>query len=210
MNMYNKTQSNVDPVVDFELLRIEKLIEEREAYEEQFFKLEPPADEFEFAIKQYFQDIENLEVDYTLEDLEVDFINPFESEDALIQLRDEKLIEERQAYEEDFLSIADSSLVSNVLLDRQIASRMEEEFLELNEYDYDCRYEAEEFDIEDWQYEENMFWELHYLREGQFEKPSCSCMDLDYMPHDDGLCDYMDCYDYPEGPEENLFGIKFY
>ena len=53
MNMYNKFEANVENVVDIELLRIEKLIEERESYEAEFFSLEPPADNLDYAISHY-------------------------------------------------------------------------------------------------------------------------------------------------------------
>ena len=73
--------------------------------------------------------------------------------------------------------------------------------------DYDFDFE----DYEDMQYEEELSWDLHYLRESQFETQSqCGCPYDDYMPNDDGLCDYLDCYDYPEGPNENLSGIKYF
>ena len=42
MNMKNNIESNVDYVVDVELLRIESLIEERDAYEEEFLSIAPP------------------------------------------------------------------------------------------------------------------------------------------------------------------------
>ena len=208
MDMNNQFESNEDYVVDIELLHFEKLIEEREAYEEDFFSLEPPVDEFDYMISQYDLELEAQEINYALDDFEEDLVYPFEDEDFLIQLRDEKLIEERESYEKDYFEFAD--FPDNDIFDFQISSREGEEFIEVDEFDYDFEYEPEYEDYEYYQYEEDMYWNLFYLKKSQFAAPECGCADLDYMPHDDGLCDYMDCYDYPEGPDENLCGMKYY
>ena len=217
MYMYNKLNLKEDFVVDMELLRIEKLIEQREAYEERFFSLEPNVDEFEHIISQYNQELENQENAPITEYFEDDLSNPFEFEDRQNQLRDEKLIKEREEYESSDFLVIDDYFASNDIYDFQIAKRQEEEFLEINEYDYDFEYEPEDYedygdynDYEYYQYEEEMFWTLHYLKQSQFEAPKCNCVYMDYMPNDDGLCDYLDCYDYPEGPDENLSGIKYF
>ena len=202
MDMYNEFKLKEDYVVDIELLRFERLIEEREAYEKEFFSLEPPTDDFEYMISQYLQETEKQEINFIAPDFEEDLFNPFELEDLLNQLRDEKLIEEREKYEENYFSICDENLILNDSYELQIAAREEEYRLEQNELNPD-------FDYEDYLYEEEMFYHLLYLKESQFAKPSCRCVDLDYIPNDDGLCDYLDCYDYPEGPDENLCGIKY-
>lgn len=206
MNKDNNIKLNEDYVVDIELLRIESLIEKREEYEEKFFSVEPPFDEFDYIISQYNMELESQEINYIPEDFKEDLENPFELEDRMNQLRDEMLIEEREKYENDPLPIVLDEFALNDFYDFQIEAMEEEEFLKENVYD---DYEPD-FDSEYWQYEEDMFWKLHYLRQTQFEQPKCGCAYMDYMPHDDGLCDYLDCYDYPEGPEENLNGIKFY
>ena len=210
MNM-NNNNLNEDFAVDIELLRIKKLIEEREAYEKEFLSLEPSTAEFDYMISQYCLELEKLETDYAMNDYEEYLSDSFEYDDLQNQLRDIILINEREEYEAIFFSTIDEDLVINDIYECQIAAMEEEGFLELNGYDYDFEYEPEDYDdyIHD-QYEEEMFWNLHYLRQSQFEKPKCSCAYMDYMPNDDGFCDYLDCYDYPEGPEENLNGIKFY
>ena len=52
MDMYNEFKLKEDYVVDIELLRFERLIEERDAYEEEFFSLEPPTDDFDYMIEE--------------------------------------------------------------------------------------------------------------------------------------------------------------
>lgn len=210
MDMYNKFESNVENVVDIELLRIEKLIEEMEIYEAEFFSLEPPADNLDYAISQYCMEIECHTV---LNDLEDDLDYSFEFEDYMNQLRDESLIKEREAYEKAYFSTIDENVELNNIFEHQIASREEVEFIEINGYDYDFKYEPEyDPDFVFDQYEDDMFYKLYYLKqESQMaSQESCSCAYMDYMPNDNGLCDNLDCYDYPEGPEENLCGIKFY
>ena len=209
MNM-NNNNLNDDFAGDFELLRIEKLIEEREDYEKEFLSLEPSTAELDYQIFQYELELEDMETNLNSNDFEEDLSDPFELEDLHNLLRDMSLIREREEYEAIHFSTIEADLFREDIFDFQIAAR-EEESLEQDGYDCDFEYEPE--DYEDYvydPYEEEMFWDLHYLRQSQFEKPKCGCAYMDYMPHDDGLCDYLDCYDYPEGPEENLNGIKFY
>ena len=209
MNMKNNNL-NEDFAGDFELLRIEKLIEEREDYEKEFLSLEPSTAELDYQIFQYELELEDMETNLNSNDFEEDLSDPFELEDLHNLLRDMSLIREREEYEAIHFSTIEANLFREDIFDFQIAAR-EEESLEQDGYDCDFAYEPE--DYEDYvydQYEEDMFWNLHYLRESQFEKPKCGCAYMDYMPNDDGFCDYLDCYDYPEGPEENLNGIKFY
>ena len=208
MNM-NNNNLNEDFAGDFELLRIEKLIEERGAYEREFLSMEPYTAEFDYQIFQYELELEEMETNFNSNDFEEDLSDPFELEDLHNLLRDMSLIREREEYEAIHFSTIEADLFREDIFDFQIAAK--EESLEQDGYDCDFEYEPE--DYEDYvydQYEEDMFWNLHYLRESQFEKPKCGCAYMDYMPNDDGFCDYLDCYDYPEGPEENLNGIKFY
>ena len=198
--------------MDMESLRNEKLIEEREMYENDFISIEDimKSDELDYyAHSQYeeyiIREFES-ELDFHNDNLN-GFVYPFEDEDFLIQLRDEKLIEERESYEKNYFKFAD--FPDKDIFDFQISAR-EGEFIEMKEFDQDIEYGAEYEDYEYYQYEEDMYWNLFYLKKSQFAIPECGCTDLDYMPYDDGLCDYMDCYDYPEGPDENLCGMKYY
>ena len=191
MNSFNKIDLTFDLEEEIELLRIEALIEKREEYEEEFLSMES-FNSLDLLISKY----DKLEkVDY-----EINPINPFEDEDIQIQLRDEKLIEEREDYESYFFSNIESE--SN-LFELQIRS--------YEEYDIEDEILFEEkfgFDYDE--YEEEMFWKLHYLRENQFiRQPDCRCPYNDYMPNDDGFCDYLDCYNYPESPDENLYEVKY-
>ena len=81
-------------MIDFEMLRIEKLIEEREAYENEFFSMEPS---FE---------VENIELDIIQFNSEEELENPFEIDDFFDNLRDEQLIREREVYEIQFFKNA--------------------------------------------------------------------------------------------------------
>ena len=205
MNMNNENELNVDYIVDIELSRMEILIAEQENYENEFLSTEPLDEELEYQIEQYESLIENYELNYPLDYFEVKFDYSFEKEDSLMNLRDELLIEEHERCES--LESIDFDFIDDDIFEYQIESMEEDKFLEENFQDFD-------FDPDDYehiQYEEAMFWKLHYLRESQFEAPSsCGCPYDDYMPNDDGLCDYLDCYDYPEGPNENLSGIKYF
>ena len=210
MNRYNESNlshvETLDFIVDIELLRMEKLIEEREIYEEQFLSMETTFlnGEFDYMISQYEQETKKEEINYFEDDSE----NLFVYDDYLSQLHDEKLIVEREEYELKYLDDLIDYFALNDFYDCQIKAMEEGELFKRNGFDDDFNYVP---DYEYWEYEEKMFWHLHYLKESQFEEQTtCKCGYLDYMPHDDGLCDYLDCYDYPEGPEENLSGIKLY
>ena len=211
MKMNNNIKFNEENAVDFELLRIEKLIEEREAYEKAFLSLEPQSDEFEYRISQYEREIETKNLQCLRQDFEEILSDPFDFEDRQNLLRDAMLIKEHLEYEASYDIIVEDFFASNDIYDFQIEVMEKEGFFE-EPYDGHV-YEYGSEDYSDYvydPYEEEMFWHLHYLRESQLERPKCSCAYMDYMPHDDGMCDYMDCYDYPEGPEENLNGIRFY
>ena len=205
MNMYNETELNRNYVVDIELLRMEILIEQQENYEKELLSIEYPTEELDYLTCQYESLIENYEINCPTDDFEEEFDYLFEQEDSLMNIRDEVLINEYEKGE-SFEVIA-FDYIDEDFFEFQIESMEEERFLEENFQDFD-------FDPDDYehiQYEEAMFWKLHYLRESQFEAPSsCGCPYDDYMPNDDELCDYLDCYDYPEGPNENLSGINLY
>lgn len=229
MNMNNENELNMDYEADVELLRMEILIEEQENYENEFFSTEPLDDELEYQILEYKSQIENYElkcptdeeleyqvlqyeslienneINCPIDDFEEEFDYLFEQEDFLMDMRDEVLIKEHEKGE-SFKFIA-FDFIDEDPFEFQIESMEEDRYIEENFLDFD-------FDPDDYehiQYEEAMFWKLHYLRESQFEAPSsCGCPYDDYMPNDDGLCDYLDCYDYSEGPNENLSGIKYY
>ena len=205
MNMYNENELNRNYVVDIELLRMEILIEQQENYEKEFLSIESPTDELDYHILQYESLIENYEINCPTDDFEEEFNYLFEQEDSLMNMRDEVLIKEHEKGE-SFKFIA-FDFIDEDIFEFQIESMDEDRYLEENFQDFDF----DPDDYEHMQYEENMFWKLHYLRQSQFEAPSsCGCPYDDYMPNDDGLCDYLDCYDYPEGPNENLSGIKYY
>lgn len=205
MNMFNKNELNRNYVVDIELLRMEILIEQQENYEKEFLSIESPTDELDYHILQYESLIENYEINCPTDDFEEEFDYLFEQEDSLMNMRDEVLIKE-YGNEESFEFIG-LEFIDEDIFDYQIESFEQDNFLEETVPDYDFDPE----DYEDMQYEEEMSWEIHYLRESQFETQSqCGCPYDDYMPNDDGLCDYLDCYDYPEGPNENLSGIKYF
>lgn len=99
MNSFNKIDLTFDLEEEIELLRIEALIEKREEYEEEFLSMES-FNSLDLLISKY----DKLEK----ADYEINPINPFEDEDIQIQLRDEKLIEEREIYESNFFSNIES------------------------------------------------------------------------------------------------------
>ena len=207
MNMHNENEMNINYEVDVEVLRMEILIEQYESYEKEFFSMEPPADDFEHQISVYESQLESYEISCFSDDFEEEFDYLFDQEDYLMNLRDDALIEEHQICESNFLNSIKLDFINEDILELQIESRDGDEYIEEN-FQY-CDFDPDDYDH--MQYEENMFWKLHYLREAQFEDPSpCGCPYEDYMPNDDGLCDYLDCYDYPEGPNENLCGIKYF
>ena len=156
-------------MIDFEMLRIEKLIEEREAYENEFFSMEPS---FE---------VENIELDIIQFNSEEELENPFEIDDFFDNLRDEQLIREREVYEIQFFKNQNFEMIENDFLDKIIESYNEPE---IPEPDFD------------WEYDD--FSDPCPIEEPVFRKlRSCWC-DVDYMPHDDNYYGG-DCYFYPDG-----------
>lgn len=203
MNMNNEFELDADKGVDIELSYFESLIEEREAYESEFLSMEPPTEEIDYIIISPQHEIDDQIAVY-FDDSDEDFFNPFENEDRLMQLRDEKLIEEQEEYEANYPAFDDFDLIENdIIIIEPLGC---DELLEEEDFD-DCKCEFEDYEYDE--YEEEMFYHLLYLKESQFSSLNCGCVYLDYMPNDD-ICDYLDCYDYPEGPDENLDGIKYY
>ena len=195
-------------MIDMESLRNEMLIEERQNYENDFISISDimKSEELDYYTSPQFEVYFEKTPESEAPNLD-DFDYSFEFEDNLLQKRDEILIKEHEAYEKNNFEDIDLDLIVDDIFDYQIESFKEDSFLEEIVPDYDFDFE----DYEDMQYEEEMSWDLHYLSESQFETQSrCGCPYDDYMPNDDGLCDYLDCYDYPEGPNENLSGIKYF
>lgn len=195
-------------MIDMESLRNEKLIEERQNYENDFISISDimKSEELDYYTAPQFEVYFEKTPESEAPNLD-DFDYSFEVEDRFIQKRDEILIKEHEAYEKNNFEDIDFDLIFDDIFDHQIKAFEQDTFLEEIVPDYDFDFE----DYEDMQYEEDMSWDLHYLRESQFETQSqCGCPYDDYMPNDDGLCDYLDCYDYPEGPNENLSGIKYF
>ena len=195
-------------MIDMESLRNEMLIEERQNYENDFISIADimKSEELDYYTGPQFEVYFEKTLESEVPNLD-DFDYSFEFEDRLIQQRDEILIKEHESYEKNNFEDIDLDLIDEDIFDHQIESFKQDSFLEeiVPDYDFDPE------DYEDMQYEEELSWDLHYLSESQFETQSrCGCPYDDYMPNDDGLCDYLDCYDYPEGPNENLSGIKYF
>ena len=170
---------------DREMLRNEKLIEERMDYEKSFLSMEPNDSEFEFTVSNYCTGHVAIE-----EAFDFELAEPLD--DYLDQLRDEKLIDERISYEIECLKDFEGAEIKRDFVDYQIEAYLEPDFefdLEMDDYDLDFDYfEDSPFDC---------YWEEPNLR-----KPRCGC-DRDYMPHDD-YDDASECYFYPDG---SLLGI---
>ena len=173
----------VNNMRDIEMLRIEKLIEERETYENEFFSIEQNDLEFDFTISQYDDCQEIIVEPY---DYKEELIEPYE--DYLEKLRDEKLIKQRIAYEIEYSKNLDYKIIE-MNFDR-FSEILDEPY---DEPDYDLE---PDFDI----YQDD-FFDNSPVSEPIIKKPSCYREDMDYMPQDDF---YADCYYYPDG---DLLGI---
>lgn len=165
------------------MLRIEKLIEEREAYENEFFSIEQKDTEFDFIISQY-EDYQEIIVE--LYDYEEELIEPYE--DYFEKLRDEKLIKQRIAYEIEYSKNLDYKIIE--MNSDSLPEILDEPY---DEPDYDFE---PDFDICP-----NDFFDYCPVIEPIIKKPSCYWEDMDYMPQEDY---YADCYYYPDG---DLLGI---
>ena len=174
-------------MVDIEMLRIEKLIEEREAYEKAFFSMEPIVNDenlelindFEFTYEVIFEEFE----------FDEDLHEP--AEDYFEKLREEKLIKERIIYEIDYFKDLDYNIIEIDL------DKLTEPY---EEPDYDLGADFEMY-FDD-------FFDSLPIEEPTFTKLDYCWCDEDYLPHD--YYDNQECYDYPEGPKENLCGIIHY
>ncbi len=194
MKNYNNTQSEEVEflnIVDTENLRIERLIEEREDYENTFLSMQAifKSEELNYEISQFEYKPESFE-------------DSFEFEDYILQLRDERLIEEREEYENFYFAIFDEGIIEEDSLDLLIESydyNDYSDYLEIENYFEDYDYD-DEFD----------FFEDVYVEEPSFmEITWCGYDYQDYMPNDN-LYDRLDGCDYPSGPNENLGGVIYY
>ena len=164
-----------------ENLRIEILIKEREAYENMFFQMGDisKSNELDFRIIQYMSCHE--------------LFDPFALEEKLENSRIEILIKERETYEIQYFSNVSLDVVEKDFLDILIES-----------------YDENDHDAPDFNYFED-FMSVYQGYSGNepiiMDKPTCG-YDLDYIPNDD-IFDDGNCYDYPEGPKENLWGIIY-
>jgi hypothetical protein len=166
-------------MLDIEMLRIEKLIVEREAYENAFFSMEPNDIEFELTIPQFDDCQEFIVEPFNYED---ELIEPFE--DYLEKLREEKLISERIAYEMEY------------------SKKLNYKIIEGNSESLTEPYSKPDYHLLPYydMYPDD-FFDHCPVEEPTFRKPSCNWGDMDYMPNDDS---YEDCYYYPDG---DLLGI---
>lgn len=181
-HFYLNTNLGGKNMLDFNELRNEQLIKEREEYENDFISM---VDIIKSGELDYYAGFQYSE--YYLGDFDIEF----DMEDYFIQLRDEKLIREREAYELEYYSQIAEDPVEYDALDIQIESYE-------GDY-YECDFEYFEYDdYFDSYYEEHSYMEASY----------CGNHFLDYIPNDD-LFDNLDGCDYPEGPDENLLGFKF-
>lgn len=104
--------------------------------------------------------------------------------------RDEQLIKEREEYEKEFFSQIVDEMIKSDALDKLISDRL--------------HYIDNHFDFEPSQ-------EYRHLEElycQQFDSEYQNKDYQDYMPNNDDF-DNFDEYDYPEGPDENIDGIKY-
>ena len=202
LNIYNDYFNEIETFDDVEFMRMESLIEERDAYEKEFFSMEPPHDEPDFRFLELCLETAEPEVNF----IHVGLFYPFEMEDYFDDMRDERLINEREAYEAEFISsIPYGGFADNDLIEYQVESMEEYDFIDRNGYGYDSNYEQKFDDFDYGMPDHELYHEHHYT-----EPESCNCAYMDYMPNDYGFNDCLECHDYPEGPEENLCGIKLF
>lgn len=171
-------------MLDIEMLRIEKLIVEREAYEIAFFSMEQNDKEFEFTISQ-FDDYQEIIVEpFDYGEL---LIEP--AEEYLEKLREEKLISQRIAYEIEYSKNLDYKIIE--MDPNRLTEHYDEPDYDIQSYDFEP-----DFDM----YPDD-FFDHRPVEEPIYRKPSYNWGDMDYMPNDDY---YEDCYYYPDG---DLLGI---
>lgn len=170
----------VNSMIDVENVRNMLMIEERQAYENDFIAIEDilKSEEIDYTI--FHHEYENESVRYT-----------FDCEDYYLNLRDEKLIAERESYEASYLS--DS--VEKDTLDYIIESFDEFEY---NHFEFD-----EYIDYEPVEYCYDCY------NHNQLEAAYCANHIIGYPINDDPFEVIEDC-DYPEGPNENINGFIYF
>ena len=173
---------------DREILRNQQLIEERIEYENDFIYIEgiEKSDELDcYAHPQYEQ---YLDEKYIFEDeyyVDKKLDTEFDLEDACDLNRDEQLIEMYEAQIEAYYKEINHEIIEYDSLDAAI-----EDYNQPPEPDYyDC------FDAYDECWVEEIPMDASY----------CGGQLIGYVVNDSGFCDY----DYPEGPDENLQGLRF-
>lgn len=181
-NFESTISMEVNNMKDIEMLRIKKLIKERESYEIEFFSMKPNDEQFYFTISQFEDNLELIVEPYYYEE---ELIEPYE--DYIEKLRDERLIKERIAYEIEYSKNLDYKIIE-----------MKSDCSIENEELYDKPYYNFEPDFD--MYPDD-FFDYCPVAEPILKKPSCYWDDMDYMPQDDF---YTDCYYYPDG---DLLGI---
>ena len=65
-----------------------------------------------------------------------------------------------------------------------------------------------DFEMNHEDYFEDCYDDYYIIKEPELINAPLCGYDLDYMPNDD-IYDYLDCYDYPDSPNENLDGIIY-
>lgn len=171
---------------DIEELRNEKLIEEREIYENEFIRVEDimKSDEIDYYTCPKFE--EYFLEDFVYDDIVEEFDLEFDFEDYLENLRIEQLIEEREAYEMQYFSIQKETPQSD-LLDLLIES--------YERYDY----------CPDYNYVDDCFHD-YYFEEYNMDAAYCGGRLYGYIVDDNESFEELD---YPEGPDENIDGFRY-
>lgn len=172
---------------DRDILRNQQLIEEREIYENNFISIEDiiKSDEMDYYnCPQYENYISGT---FEIEDIPCDNFNvdlEFDLDDYLDQLRDEQLIEERQAYEIQYFSRIPEEAVQSDALD--ILTDSFEKIFCCPDYDD--------------------YYEDFYFEEYNMDAAYCGNRLFGYIVDDN---ESFEEFDYPEGPDENLCGFRY-
>ena len=175
---------------DMENLRNQQLIEERMEYENEFISIPDiiKSDEFDYLdFEEYCEDIN---------------MNDFEFEDYLNQIRDEQLIEEKEAEIEAYNFEIDDYYAEYNPLGAQIESLNDicphSDFLDFGTYEeYVKEYESMcEYD----------YFEDDYVEEINMDAAYCGNQLYGYVVDEK---DIIAGYDYPEGPNENIEGFRY-
>ena len=171
---------------DMEDLRNQQLIEEQEEYENSFISIEEiiKSDEMDFQIAEYRDFEEKFESEEYCMDLDFDF------ENYMDELRDEQMIEERLAYESSLYLEVEDYYADYDPLDAQI---------EAFEYYEEVGYDFVHYDFE---------LEEDYIEEINMDAAYCGNAIFGYVVEDDEFDSFGE-YDYPEGPSENIGGLRY-